>query len=141
MKNVKECAKKINIYLKNYKVASNRDVNKETNKWNKEKIYKNKKYIKMYIDIYKTIYMQTWKYTNIQKYRSAWRKTFIWKYERVYKQQKVKNYVNVFKNVYRKIKLDFWCFHLYLETYDFYHFLNRFVILNKNLLVLLDHFY
>ena len=76
--------------MKNYKVASNRDVNKETNKWNKEKIYKNKKYIKMYIDIYKTIYMQTWKYTNIQKYRSAWRKTFIWKYERVYKQQKVK---------------------------------------------------
>ena len=104
------------------------------------KIYKNKKYIKMYIDIYKTIYMQTWKYTNIQKYRSAWRKIFIWKHERVYKQQKVKKYVNVFKNVYRKISC-LWCFHLYLETYGFYHFLNQFVILNKNLWVLLDHFY
>ena len=67
MKNVKECVKKINIYLKNYKVASNRNVNKKTNKWNKEKIYKNKKYIKMYIDIYKTYIC---KHENIQIYKN-----------------------------------------------------------------------
>ena len=32
-------------------------------------------------------------------------------------------------------------FHLYLETYGLYYFLNRFVIFNKYVLVPLDHFY
>ena len=37
MKNVKECIKKLkSTYMKNYKVTSNRNVNKETNKQNKE---------------------------------------------------------------------------------------------------------
>ena len=36
MKNVKECVKKVNIYMKNYKVTSNRNVDKETNKQNKK---------------------------------------------------------------------------------------------------------
>ena len=64
-KNVKGCAEKVNIYLKNYKVTSNRNVNKETNKQNKEKIYKNCKYIEMCIKMYENIYIQTRKYTNI----------------------------------------------------------------------------
>ena len=47
VKNAKECVKKVNIYINNYKVISNRNVNKETNKRNKAKIYKNnmQKYI------------------------------------------------------------------------------------------------
>ena len=36
VKNVKECVKRVNIYLKSYKVRSNRNVNKETNKYNKK---------------------------------------------------------------------------------------------------------
>ena len=44
-KNLKEYVKKVNIYIKNYKVTSNRNVNKDTNKPNKEKIYKSNKYI------------------------------------------------------------------------------------------------
>ena len=44
VKNVKECVKKVNIYTKNYKATSNRNVNKETSKQNKENIYKNSKY-------------------------------------------------------------------------------------------------
>ena len=39
VKNKKEYAKKINIFIKNYIVTSNRNVNKETNEQNKEKIY------------------------------------------------------------------------------------------------------
>ena len=38
-----ECVKKVNIYMKNYEVTSNRKANKGTNRHNKEKIYKNKK--------------------------------------------------------------------------------------------------
>ena len=40
VKNAKEYVKKVNIYIKNYKVTSNRNVNKETNKRNKEKYIK-----------------------------------------------------------------------------------------------------
>ena len=47
VKNVKEYVKKVNIYMKNFKVTSNRNVNKETNKQNKEKVYKNNKHIEM----------------------------------------------------------------------------------------------
>ena len=36
--------------MKKYKVISNRNVNKETNKQNKEKIYKNSKYIEMQVE-------------------------------------------------------------------------------------------
>ena len=35
-KNVKECVKRVNIYLESYKVRSNRNANKETNKYNKK---------------------------------------------------------------------------------------------------------
>ena len=35
--NVKECINKLNIYMKNYKVISNRNFNKKINKQNKEK--------------------------------------------------------------------------------------------------------
>ena len=41
VKNVKEYVKKVNIYTKNHKVTSNRNVNKDTNKPSKEKKYKN----------------------------------------------------------------------------------------------------
>ena len=58
------CKQSKYIYMKNYKVTSNRNVNKETNKQNKERIYKNSKDIEMCINIYK-IYIQTWKYANI----------------------------------------------------------------------------
>ena len=64
-KNVKGCIKKVNTYMKKYKVTSNRNVNKETNKHNKEKMYKNSKYIEMCIKMYENIYIQTRKYTNI----------------------------------------------------------------------------
>ena len=57
VKNVKEYVKKVNIYIKNYKVTSNRNVNKDTNKPNKEKIYKSNKYIEMCAKIYKNIYI------------------------------------------------------------------------------------
>ena len=70
MKNVKEYVKKVNIYTKNYKVTSNRNVNKETNKRNKEKIYKNNKYIEICIKIYKQIY----NYENIQIYRNEFKR-------------------------------------------------------------------
>ena len=73
--NVKGYLKKVNkyIYIKNYKVRSNRNVNKETNKRNKEKIYKNNKYIEMCIKISKNIYnieMYVEKYSckNIKEY-------------------------------------------------------------------------
>ena len=61
MKNVKEYVKKVNIYIyiKNHKVTSNRNVNKDTNKPNKEKIYKSNKYIEMCIKIYKNTYIRT----------------------------------------------------------------------------------
>ena len=39
LKNVKEFVKKVNIYIKSYKFTSNGNVNKDTNKPNKEKIY------------------------------------------------------------------------------------------------------
>ena len=52
VKNVKEYVKKVNIYIyKNYKVTLNRNANKEANKRNK-KIYKNNKYIYIYVFIY-----------------------------------------------------------------------------------------
>ena len=40
VKNVKEYAKKVNVYMRNYKVQFNRNVSKETNKQNKEKCLK-----------------------------------------------------------------------------------------------------
>ena len=46
MKNVKEYVRKVNIYIKDYKVTSNRNVHKKTNKRNKEEVYKNNKYNK-----------------------------------------------------------------------------------------------
>ena len=52
VKNVKEYVKKVNIYIKNYKVTSNRNV-----KPNKERKYKSNKYIEICIKIY--IYIQT----------------------------------------------------------------------------------
>ena len=53
VKNVKGYVKKVNVYMRNYKVQSNRNVNKETNKQNKEK------YLKItYIYIYIYIYIQ-----------------------------------------------------------------------------------
>ena len=59
MKNVKEYAKKVNVYIKNYKVTSKRKVNKETNEPNKERIYICNKYTEMCIKIYKNIHIQT----------------------------------------------------------------------------------
>ena len=59
VKNVKEHVKNVSIYIKNHKVTSNRNVNKDTNKPNKEKIYKSNKYIEMCIKIYKNTYMRT----------------------------------------------------------------------------------
>ena len=70
VKNVKEHVKKIKIQKKNYKVTSNRNVNKENNKPNKEKIYKSSKFIKMCIEIH------IYKRENIQIYRNACRKIF-----------------------------------------------------------------
>ena len=52
LKNVKEYLKKVNIYTKKFKVTSNRNVNKETNKRSKNNIYKKNKYIEMSIKIY-----------------------------------------------------------------------------------------
>ena len=85
VKNVKEHVKKIKIQKKNYKVTSNRNVNKENNKPNKEKIYKSSKFIKMCIEIYKKyIYtnMKIYKYIemHVEKYLN---------HKRVYKKQKV----------------------------------------------------
>ena len=37
VKNVKEYVKKVNVYIKNYKVTYDRNVNKETNERNKRK--------------------------------------------------------------------------------------------------------
>ena len=59
MKNVKEYVKNVNIYIKNHKVMSNRNVNKDINKPSKEKIYKSNKYIEMCIKIYKNTYIRT----------------------------------------------------------------------------------
>ena len=59
VQNVKEYVKKVNIYIKNYKITSDRNLNIETNKPNKEKIYRSNKYTEMCIKIYKNICMQT----------------------------------------------------------------------------------
>ena len=59
VQNVEEYVKKVNIYIKNYKITSNRNLNKETNKPNKEKIYIRNKYTEMCIKLYKNICMQT----------------------------------------------------------------------------------
>ena len=57
MINVKECINKLNIYVKNYKVISNRNVNKKINKQNKEK-YINKQICRnVYVYIYICIYV------------------------------------------------------------------------------------
>ena len=53
MKNVKEYVKKVNMYIKNNKVTSNINANKDNNKPNKGKIYKTSKYIEMCIKIYR----------------------------------------------------------------------------------------
>ena len=69
MKNVKEYVKKVNIYMKNFKVTSNRNVNKETNKQNKEKIYKNNKHIEMRIEyIYKNMKIYNYLEMYVEKY-------------------------------------------------------------------------
>ena len=52
---MKECGKKVNIYMKNYEIISNSNVDKETTKQNKEIIYKDSKYIEMCIKIYKNM--------------------------------------------------------------------------------------
>ena len=54
--------------MKNYKVTSNRNVNKETNRQNKEKMYKISKYIEMCTKINKNMYvcMYVCIYTNIK---------------------------------------------------------------------------
>ena len=63
VKNVKEYAQKVNTYIKNHRVTSNRNVSNDTNKPNKEKIYKSNKYIEM-CKKYKYIYtnMKIYKY-------------------------------------------------------------------------------
>ena len=48
--------------MKNYKVTSNRNVNKETNRQNKEKIYKVSKYIETCTKINKNMYIKICKY-------------------------------------------------------------------------------
>ena len=53
-KNVEEYVKKVNIFIKNCKVTSNRNVEP-----NKERIYKSNKYIETRIQKYMD--MQTWK--------------------------------------------------------------------------------
>ena len=78
MKNIKEYVKKVNIYIKSYKVTSNKNV-----KPNKKRIYKSNKCTEMCIKIY------IYKHENKQIYRNACRKIFIWNYERVYKKQKI----------------------------------------------------
>ena len=59
VKTVKEYVKNVNIYIKNHKVTSNRNVNKDTNKPSKEKIYKGNKHIEICIKIYKNTYIRT----------------------------------------------------------------------------------
>ena len=49
--------------------------------------------------------------------------------------------LKIYKKYIQTRNLNFICFNLYLETYGFHHFLNQFVIFNKNFLVPLDHFY
>ena len=66
---MKEYVKKVNIYMKNFKVTSNRNVNKETNKQNKEKIYKNNKHIEMrIIYIYKNMKICNYVEIYVEKY-------------------------------------------------------------------------
>ena len=67
VKNVKEYEEKVNIYIKNYKVTSNRNINKEINKQDKEKIYQNNKYIEKCIKTYENIYknMKIYKYIDM----------------------------------------------------------------------------
>ena len=59
MKNVKKYLEKVNIHIKNHKVTSNKNVNKDTNKPNKEKIYKSNKYVEMCLKICKNTYIRT----------------------------------------------------------------------------------
>ena len=65
MKNIKKTKMYENIKIynddntKNHKATSNRNVNKDTNKPKKEKIYKNNKYIEMCIKIYKNMHIRT----------------------------------------------------------------------------------
>ena len=67
VKNVKEYEEKVNIYIKNYKVTCNRNINKEINKQDKEKIYQNNKYIEKCIKTYENIYknMKIYKYIDM----------------------------------------------------------------------------
>ena len=74
-KNVKEYVRKVNKNIKNYQVTSNRNVKKQTNKQNKEKIYKNNKYIEICIKIFEYIYI--YKHQNIQIPRNVCRETFM----------------------------------------------------------------
>ena len=61
-KNVTEYVKKVNRYIKNYKVTSNRNVNKETNQTKKK--YKSATNIEMCVKIYKNMYI--YKHENMQ---------------------------------------------------------------------------
>ena len=58
MKKVNEYVKKVNIYIKNYKMTSNRNINKESNKPKQRKIYKGNKYMDMCIKVYRNIYIK-----------------------------------------------------------------------------------
>ena len=60
--------------MKTYKFKSNGNVKNETNKENKEKIYKNKKYVELCRKIYKKY---IYKHENIQIYRNVCRKIFM----------------------------------------------------------------
>ena len=72
----RECKESKYIYIKNYKVTSNRNVNKETNKQKKRKYAKIAiiwKCVCVYIYIYIYIYIHTYKHENIQIYKNVCR--------------------------------------------------------------------
>ena len=66
VKNVKDYVKKVDIYIKNYKVTSNRNV-----KPNKKRTYENNKYTDICIKIY------IYKHQNKQIYRNSCTKIYI----------------------------------------------------------------
>ena len=83
VKNVKEYEEKVNIYIKNYKVTSNRNINKEINKQDKEKIYQNNKYIEKCIKTYENIY------TNMKIYK------YIDMHVEIYLCENIKEYIKI----------------------------------------------
>ena len=137
VKNVKEYEEKVNIYIKNYKVTSNRNINKEINKQDKEKIYQNNKYIEKCIKTYENIYTNM----KIYKYIDMHVEIYLCENIKEYKKQKVQDDVQSVKNVYRKICFTVFFYVLlcilYLEPYGLHYFLNRLIILKKNFLLIL----